>query len=211
MLYVVLEATINWVSVVQVIEGFLTTLAILVGGIWVFYVFILGRSHSASVRIQLKAKQSIIRENEEYPVISVNLKNVGQTHVDKRLCTIGIAPISDDRLRDQPGLRPIRNTMSKEDTKLYEIFTLLRKLEPEAETEANVLLPMGKTTAVKVAVTFIGSVGPTFLPASWRMAEPEDWRKEIMDMMDKRREENWLTRTIIDTRSHVTDIEMVGE
>ncbi len=87
----------------------------------------------------------------------------------------------------------------------------LEGLEPEEETEANVLIPMGKTPAVKVAVEFIGLIGPTFLPSRWRRAGTEDWRKDIMRTVDKWREKSEKTcvsRIIIDTESHITDVKM---
>jgi hypothetical protein len=53
----VLDTPTTWESVVQVAQGLVTTLAVLIGGIWAFYIFILGRTFSASVQIQLELKQ----------------------------------------------------------------------------------------------------------------------------------------------------------
>ncbi len=213
-LYSASKAPDPWISFIQTTQSLATTLVILIGGIWAFYVFVLGRSYSASVRIRLKSKQTIGRVNDEGDkidecvVVSMNIKNVGRTRVDKSQCVLSVEPIGKGELLYQPELKPITNTIEKSPS-VYSIFKPTKGLEPGAETEADVLIPMGEHPTVKVAVTFIGYVGPTLVPSKWRRANAQDWCKEIANKVDKWRQEDWVTRTIVDTRTHVTDIEMV--
>jgi hypothetical protein len=131
----IVSAPKTWQPVVEVVQGLLASLAILVGGVWAFYVFVLGRAHSASVQIQLRFKQVMSRGNggeviDNRAVISIRLKNAGRTRVDKRRCKIGIEPITEKQMRGQQALQPITNTMSPLEARWYPVFETLIGLEP---------------------------------------------------------------------------------
>jgi hypothetical protein len=208
----IMQSPDSWTDVVGVLKDLATLLAILLGAAWAFYVFVLGRSFTTSVRIELQVKGLVNRANTngteaKDTVISVKLRNAGQTRVDRRdRCLISFEPITNRQLQNSGTLRPITNSFSSAQ-RSYELFEHLIGLEPNEEAEADVLVPVGDNPAIKVQVLFKGFVGPNPIPTGWRVsAGSAEWQKDVVQRTDRlRRKLNWATRMIIDVRERVEE------
>ena len=80
---------------VQIAQGLATIAAILIAGVWAYYVFAVGRSATAQVQVGCHLKQVIARPNDKILCISVTLTNTGRTRVDELSCKITVVPIAD--------------------------------------------------------------------------------------------------------------------
>lgn len=85
---------------VQIAQGLATIAAILVAGVWAYYVFAVGRSATAQVQITCHLKEVIASQGGKILCISVMLTNTGRTRVADLSCEIIAAPVAnsgDDR------------------------------------------------------------------------------------------------------------------
>ena len=82
---------------IQIAQGLATIAAILIAGVWAYYVFAVGRSATAQVQVGCRLKQVIARPNDKILCISVTLTNTGRTRVDKLSCKITIVPVANYR------------------------------------------------------------------------------------------------------------------
>ena len=85
---------------VQIAQGLATIAAILIAGIWAYYVFAVGRSATAQVQITCHLKEVSSLPDHKILGISVTLTNTGRTRVDGLSCEITAAPVAnsaDDR------------------------------------------------------------------------------------------------------------------
>lgn len=85
---------------IQVAQSLATIAAILIAGIWAYYVFAVGRSATAQVQITCHLKQATSLPDHKVLGISVTLTNTGRTRVDGLSCEIIAAPVAnsaDDR------------------------------------------------------------------------------------------------------------------
>lgn len=90
------EEARNWS---QAIQGVATVVAIAVGGLWTYSVFVLRGSHTTHVQIQLEFKKVIrTTDKSEAAIISVRLKNGGQVPVIKDDCVAGIKYFTEEEL-----------------------------------------------------------------------------------------------------------------
>jgi hypothetical protein len=80
---------------IELVQGAVTILAILLAGLWGLYVFFLGRSTTASVQIKADVKDLIVLENGgKVTVISVMLLNTGRTLIRKDVCRFSVGPFA---------------------------------------------------------------------------------------------------------------------
>jgi hypothetical protein len=87
-----LDGLKDWV---QIAQGLATIAAILIAGVWAYYVFAVGRSATAQVQIGCHLKQVIASPDGEILCISVTLTNTGRTRVDGLSCEIIAAPVTN--------------------------------------------------------------------------------------------------------------------
>ena len=132
-----LSSVKDWVEILQ---GALTTLAIVFAGLWALYVFFLGRSTTASVRIEFELKQLLgLEKGGQIAVITAKFTNVGRTHVRKDICRFGIWPLTSTRLRsDLSHLRPVDSSPDILYQQVWEILEGLTALEPNEEVTQDV-------------------------------------------------------------------------
>src|SRR5215211_7116651 len=132
-----LSSAKDWVEILQ---GTVTTLAILLAGLWALYVFFLGRSTTASVRIEFELKDLLdLGKEGRIAVITAKFTNVGRTHVDKDICRFSVWPLTSTRLR--PDLSLLRSIDVSPDVlhqQTWEILEGLTALEPNEEVTQDV-------------------------------------------------------------------------
>lgn len=185
----------SWIDMVQ---SLLTTLGLLIGGLWVLYIFVLGRSYMAHVQIQVDLKYVPDLVGDRGVVVSVKLKNIGRTRVRKAVCAMSMMLLSDQRLnllkprpefvahRPEAALKLINTSLNRQEgfpSKEHPIFHRLVGLEPDEEATEDFIFFLGETSIVKVDVIFTGTVfassGPLF----------------------RGRRRTWGAHTILDTRA----------
>jgi len=123
---------------IELVQGAVTILAILLAGIWALYVFFLGRSTTASVQIQADLKYMIdLGNGGKVTVISAKFLNTGRTRIRKDVCRFSVGPLT----RLEPGrsdLRPLDASPDVAFQQTWEIFGDLLTLEPNEEAAEDV-------------------------------------------------------------------------
>lgn len=135
---------------VQIAQGLATIAAILIAGVWAYYVFAVGRSATAQVQVGCQLKQVIARTNDRFLCISVTLTNTGQTRVDELSCKITVVPItdaSDDRAKlafvELLPERVLNEGIPGTDLAWGKMFIATVALEPNETVAEDVLLTVG--------------------------------------------------------------------
>lgn len=130
---------------VQVGQGVATIVAIIVAGVWAYYVFAVGRSATAHVQIECRLKWVIPTANGKILAISVVLRNTGRTRVDQLRCELTVAPIRNPQ--DNPAplnyIDPLPDRAVEQGTR-RKIFGRLSALEPNEEVAEDTLLFVGR-------------------------------------------------------------------
>jgi hypothetical protein len=165
-------------TLVNISQGLVTTLGILVAGTWALYTFVLGRSFAANVQIQFEPVHIIELASNKVAVVSVKAKNIGRTRVDVTEVWFSVAAVTDEELNKEP-LTQIPTTVGK-GRRTYQVFTELLALEPEEEKAEVIAFALGQYSKVKVQVFFSGEV--RYVPLR---------RHDVVD---------WTARAILDIR-----------
>lgn len=149
----------TWIEIAQ---SLVTILGIAVAGVWSYLTFLRGRSFAPNVQIQFELKQVINWDSSKGAVISVKIKNIGQTRVKKKNCLLTLASVT------QPGAKnPLASTeferldpsfdeMMQQLPRQYEIFDEHTGLEPGEEATEDVLLELNGSSTFKVNAMFFG-------------------------------------------------------
>ena len=157
----------------QTAQSAITIAAIAAAGIWTIYVFVLGRTASGIVQVQLRTKQIIDRPSSTSALVSVSVRNVGRSRVDRELIQLRVMPIIDDEPLDEPltalqSLSAITAPLDDLQTKSYDLFVepitpdftrrdfTFDRLEPNEDASEDVLVNFGKNDMLKVEAVFVG-------------------------------------------------------
>jgi len=142
---------------VQLGQGAVTTVAIVIAGVWAYYTFVLGRSDTAQVQIECGLKQAITTANGQILAISVILRNTGRTRVDQLSCDITVVPVTyhqSDRaslaLIDPLPDRVLDQGERGSDFAWSPMFRRLVALEPNEEVAEDIMLLVGTTLSASV-------------------------------------------------------------
>jgi hypothetical protein len=159
-----------------------TIVAIVVGALWAFYVFVLERGFAAHVQRQFELKKVIDLPDGKILVISACVRNSGRTRVRKESCQFLFMPITNDQL-NLVGLSLVeasehpRHALSYEsaqvtpnflDALAFDIFEELEGLEPGEDAEEDILVILGNApvlnqiVALKAEILFRGARGLFF-------------------------------------------------
>ena len=111
---------------VQIVQGVLTIVAVSIGGFWAFYVFILGRSSTAHVRIRCQLKRATsVTNGKKVAAVAVTLENTGRTRVRKEACYVEVAPLA----HGQAGRSDLRFVDVSPDPRYSVTSTAFEKVE----------------------------------------------------------------------------------
>jgi hypothetical protein len=154
-------------TVSQTAQSFLTALAIILGGVWALYTFVLGRSVAGTVQIQIEPTSFISEQGKHAAVVSVPIKNIGRTLITKENAEIQVMPITDANLKLQrPAMRLMSASLDPRISRtpapggyprslpLFE--GRVGRLEPGEEVREDILLLFGEYRMAKVEVRFFG-------------------------------------------------------
>lgn len=148
---------------VQIVQGVLTIVAISIGGFWAFYVFILGRSSTAHVRIRCQLERvKSVTNGKKVAAVSVMLENTGRTRVRKEACYVEVAPLA----HGQAGRSDLRFVDASPDPRYSVTSTAFEKveaLEPGEEVAEDVLLAWGGSLDSSTFVMVVEFKGRVFL------------------------------------------------
>lgn len=148
----------------QFFQVLLTIVAILVGGAWVLYTFVIGRSIAGVVHIRMEPKDVAQRDGEKFVVVAVTVKNTGRTEVKKVLVQVEIVPIPGPLLGSRlskigvtrAAVRPVPPGVHHPDPGELFVGGELEDFEPGQEAVEEVLLSFGEYSMANVEARFIG-------------------------------------------------------
>jgi hypothetical protein len=139
-----LDGLKDWV---QIAQSLITIAAILIAGVWAYFVFVVGRSATAQVQIGCHLKQVITSPDRAILCISVTLTNTGRTRVDGLSCEIIAAPVASraDQRASLAFLEPMPERILDEgelgsDFAWGKIFKETVALEPNEAVAEDILL-----------------------------------------------------------------------
>lgn len=160
----------DWKNVVDVTKGALESLAILVGGVWVLFKFVLNREHANHLAISAwhEIQASDVRSSSAVAVFTVRLENKGKSKLRAMPRVVAgrqVAAYSDSKetLMNACGLqvRPIRAGVDAKHISWYELnddlglgeINLLEELEHS--TDGTVDFHLEPSEVVEVTVLLV--------------------------------------------------------
>lgn len=141
-------------TVTEIIQNVIASVAILVAGLWTFYIFVLGRSYSPHVQILVTPKYIYDSTSTKYTVLKLVAKNVGRTKATKDECYLAIEKIP--AMDGQLGIRRIDSEVDFSEAKLYTVFLDHTILEPNEEVSEELAISFDETTLYKVKTIWYG-------------------------------------------------------
>jgi hypothetical protein len=102
----------DWVNVITVIESVSTIIALIIGGVWVYFIFVKNRQHLPHAQVSISTQHRIFAKSKRLIHVSVEIENTGETVLSIGSINVKVqhvAPLSSEVLRDLK-----RSTKSKE-------------------------------------------------------------------------------------------------
>jgi len=144
-------------TLIDIMSGVVTTIAILIGGIWTFFIFVIGRNHSPNIQLTIQCSP-ITNEGRNAVLLTITAKNIGQTLVIKERCYLFIVPISQPLRGDEllaSRIDPLQKDMLSQYPPTFEIFSNTQSLNPHEYVDENILLDLKNSCDIyKVCVEF---------------------------------------------------------
>lgn len=133
---------------VQIANGIVAILAIIAAGWW----FVRRRSLAGTLQITLTLTDVDLLSNPKIAVIRVQLKNVGQTRIEKDYCASVVEAVNMWSDPEEPiDIIPAERLNYSQGRR---IFASLTEIEPNEETFEDVVLAMNKSTFFTIGVWF---------------------------------------------------------
>lgn len=162
-------------DVTQAAQALITGVALIAGGMWAYYRFVVEGNLATNLKIELKSNRVVDQLNEEgeaigkIAVVSVMVKNAGRVPVEIREVRFGSEPITRERLLAGAGV--MDNLLNARYARWYFISRILDRLDPQQETATDVLVFLDAPVRfLKVAVQFRGRRIPV-----WDAPGPEEF------------------------------------
>jgi len=182
----------------QSFQGVMTGLGIMVGGLWAFWTFVLGRSFAGNIRIWFELKNILHLPEGKVAVVSVKAKNIGRTQVlikrkdeGKDEAAIRFLPIAFDSFSlRRPRVIPTSVDFSQ--ARSYSIFPHVQALEPDEDVDTDIPLAFGPNSTLIVNLEFTGTVRRLFfgyVRRRWNWQGILDVRMGELDMVELRWDE----------------------
>lgn len=141
-------------TIVEIIQSVITTLGILIAGVWSYFIFIVARSHAVNIRIELLPKFSFVTANNHFIVLRVQVQNVGQTKVNNKGCFIAIEELPLNPSSNSSSKYPYRadspfdiNRLNT--SKVYQVLTRQAYLEPSEQVSEDIVLLVAPKTPLR--------------------------------------------------------------
>jgi len=80
-------------TIADIVQAVVTTMGIIVAGVWTLYNFGLTRSAAARVEMGLVLKSIMNIREHRIAIIAIRVKNVGRTKVEKRYAVLAVRPL----------------------------------------------------------------------------------------------------------------------
>lgn len=155
------EEARNWG---QATQGVVTALALTVGGIWTYSVFVHRGSATTHVLVEMEFKRVMnVAGTTRAAVVSVKLKNGGQVPVNKKDCLVGITYF----ISEEPGplaTSLIGTSLVARSGEWVSIFNSVIDLAPGEVRAEDVLFKVEGPHWFEVGVQFRGTVRGEILP-----------------------------------------------
>ncbi len=148
-------------DVVQSIQAVAAAIGIVGAAGWGLYVFVLGRSSAGTIQIRIEQKQLEVTTSGKVAIVSVGVKNVGRTMVEKQRVNIRIRPLDEAEPRlftlVEAPLPELELPNPETRIKTYALFVgTFDHLEPGEDAVEDVLVSFDGYNRAKVEVIFVG-------------------------------------------------------
>jgi hypothetical protein len=144
-------------TMIDIISGLVTTVAILIGGIWTFIIFIVGRNHSPNIQLTIQCLPIIYAEQNAV-LLTITARNIGQTLVNRERCYLFLTPVNQPIQRDgllASRIDPLQQPMLSQYPPTFEIFSNTQSLNPQEQVAESILLDLHASCSLyKVYVEF---------------------------------------------------------
>lgn len=148
----------TWVDVIQ---GVLTSIGIILAGWWSIFTFGLGRSFAPNVILEVTLKNIVELKTTKWVILSIRAKNIGKTRIRKEACKITCIPVYKDSMesndkREFKRIDPDEKRILEILPRQYDVLNAHDSLEPEEEAKEDLLLEINSASILKAGITFYG-------------------------------------------------------
>lgn len=152
-------------NIAEIIQAIITACGIIAAGWWFFR----SRNLAANLRISISVKHIIEYSGSTAAIVTIVVKNIGRTKVDKQLCVLYLRELMNDDLTS-PIARRIDPEYEQSQDEPYDLFEEHNYLEPNEEITEDVTLAFGASSALRLWVVYTGPehlVGLTRRDITW--------------------------------------------
>lgn len=143
--------------IAETIQNIISTVAILIAGLWSFYIFILGRSYSPHVQIIITPIYTTSFINRQgYVVLKIKAKNVGRTKATKNECYLAIEKVVPPITKNEVEIQRIDSAVNFDNAKVYSVFDDHTILEPNEEIFDEIMMVIDRSSIFKVKAIWYG-------------------------------------------------------
>jgi hypothetical protein len=139
----------NIKTLIEIVNGTVTTLAIFAAGWWFFW----RRSLAGSLQITLTLTDVTLINNTRIAVVRVQLKNVGQTRIKKDYCACLVQEVDVWSDSETINILPKETFNYSQGRKIFDSPTGT-EIEPNEETFEDVVLALNESTFFRIGVWF---------------------------------------------------------
>lgn len=165
----------------------LQIVGLLIGALWLFYVFVLGRSYAPNILTHVALKQIItLGEYQTVILLEFAAKNEGKTAVNKKSCDLRLVQVETiTRNGKLPEIKfqrldpPLNKIMFDCPTSIL-VFNEHKSWEPGEQATDEVLIDIGAIRTFKISVTFLES-DPSRL---WFRDQGRSWTTNVLFSLD---------------------------
>ena len=137
---------------IEIIQSIVTSLGIILAGIWSLWLFVFSRSFAGTLTIDISLKKKIIIDNKPIAIIEIKVKNVGRTRVKKEYFIISINEMEKPFSSIKPYILKTKERVNF--TKSYFIFDHIVEIEPNEEFQDEIPIVLNNIKIFKVSVQF---------------------------------------------------------
>ncbi|MUH01550.1 hypothetical protein F7734_58555 [Scytonema sp. UIC 10036] len=137
---------------IEIIQGIVTSIGIILAGIWSLWLFVFSRSFAGTLIINISFKRQIIIDNVPVAIVEVKVKNLGRTRVKKEYFILSINEMESPFSATRPYL--LKTKERSDFSKSYFIFDNLIEIEPNEEFQDEIPIVLNNVKNFQVAVQF---------------------------------------------------------
>ena len=136
-------------TIVEIVQGIISTIAIIIAGIWSYFIFVLGRGHAINVKLELIPQYQFQSGDSSFIVMRVLVENIGRTKAGKEGCYIALEEISISETSKLPTRSD--KSFNLNNSKVFSVFENHQYLEPSEKLHEDIIISFNPNKLFKVA------------------------------------------------------------